>query len=357
MTSSERFEATCSFQPVDRVLLDYHGEPETDAALRAHLGSDSMDAVLDALGTDLRRVAPTYVGPELPVLDSGLQQDVWGVIRQPVRNETGTYMEPLNRPWADMASPREVADYPWPTADMYDFSEFPALCEKHSDKAVFFGRAGLMDLINGVSFGRGFGQVLLDIATRDQVGLALFEKRFEFMFEFARRGLEAGGGGIDILFVGEDLGTQRGLVISPDTWGEMFRPYLQQMIDLGRRHGARVMMHSCGSVVELIPRFIDMGLDILQAVQPQALAMAPSELAARFGGRLVFNGTMDVQGTLPYGSPVDVRREVRARIDAFRDCGGLILGPCHHVQTDTPVENILAMYDEANRQGPTHAAK
>ena len=350
MNPRQRFEATFAFQPVDRPMLDFHAEPEVLDALRTHFAVKSENDIRERLNVDFRVLRPEYVGPPLERTPDGGERDIWGVLRKPVPNPTGTYMEPVNRPWADMKTAAEVDAHPWPRADWYDFSHLPALCDAYAGSAIVFGRPGLMDLINGVSFGRGMEQVMLDLALRDEAGLALFRKRFEFMLDYARRGLEAAGGRVDILFFGEDLGTQQALVISPDTWEEIFRPYMQRMIDLAHAHGTKAMMHSCGSVVALIPRFIDMGLDALQAVQPEATGMDPETLAGRFGdrtgGRMVFNGTMSTQDTLPFGTPETIRSEVRRRKRAFAACGGLVLGPCHNIQADTPLENVLAMYDE-----------
>ena len=347
MNSRQRFEATFAFQPVDRPLLDFYAEPGPLDALCRHFAVDTEDNVRQQLGVDLRMLSLEYTGPPLKRTPDGGEIDIWGVLRRPVHNPTGLYMEPVSRPFADLRTLAHVESYPWPKTDWYDFSLLPALCEKHRDNVIVFGREGLMDLINGVSFGRGMEQVMIDVATRDEVGLALFQKRFEFMFDFARRGLEAARGKIDILFFGEDLGTQRGLTVSPAAWEDLFRPCMQRMIDLAHDHGAKAMMHSCGSVADLIPRFLDMGLDVLEAVQPEARDMDPKRLAERFGGQIVFDGTMSTQKTLPFDTSPDVRHEVRRRKRAFADCGGLILGPCHHIQTDTPLENILAMYDEA----------
>jgi uroporphyrinogen decarboxylase len=103
------------------------------------------------------------------------------------------------------------------------------------------------------------------------------------------------------------------------------------------------MMHSCGSVRAFIPRLIELGLDILDVVQPTAAGMDIRELATEFGDRLCFAGSMCVQTTLPFGTTDDICHEVKLRQELFQD-GGLILGPTHHIQVDTPLENVLAMY-------------
>jgi uroporphyrinogen decarboxylase len=132
-------------------------------------------------------------------------------------------------------------------------------------------------------------------------------------------------------------------LISPRTFDRLFRPFMQAYFDLAHKYGARAMMHSCGSVRDLIPRFVDMGLDILDVVQVDAAGMSIRELHREFHGKIVLRGTMSVQSTLPFGSLDDVRREVALRQQLYAD-GGLIIGPTHAIQPLTPVGNVVEMY-------------
>jgi len=206
-----------------------------------------------------------------------------------------------------------------------------------------FGGAGIPDFMNGIARCRGVEQVLLDVGSRDPVYLKLIEKRHEYFLGYCEAALRAAGGRIDILALGEDYGSQRGLLISPRTFDRLFRPFMQQYFDLAHKYGARAMMHSCGSVRELIPRFVDMGLDILDVVQVDAAGMSIQELHREFHGKIVLRGTMSVQSTLPNGSVDDVRREVAVRQELYA-AGGLIIGPTHAIQPLTPVENVVEMY-------------
>ncbi len=139
MNSRERFAATVAFQPVDRPLMDYRGEPAVDSALCHRLRAADLDAALDVMAVDLRVIAPTYVGPALATDVAGEERDVWGIVRRPVANPTGTHMEPVNRPWAEMRSVREVEAYPWPRADWYDFSAFPPCATATASLSWFSG--------------------------------------------------------------------------------------------------------------------------------------------------------------------------------------------------------------------------
>lgn len=342
MNSKERVLAAVNHVQPDRVPLDYLGTPEINAALLNHFRTNDMDVVLQGLGVDLRTVAPAYVGPPL---QPGF--DIWGVERRPVRNQAGTYDEPCNFPFKNMQSLEEVERYPWPSVDWFDFSVIPEQCKRFKEYGIVFGSMGVMDLINGIAFGRGVEQTIFDIADENPVYLALAEKRFNFFFEYSRRGLEAGRGMIDIFFVGDDYGTQRGLLMSPVKWRKLFAPYLKQMIDLGHAYGCKVMLHSCGSTRALMEDFIALGLDIYETVQPEAEGMNPEELKALYGDKLCFHGTISTQRTLPFGTVEDVKSEVRQRIAVVGRNGGLILAPAHNIQPDTKLENVLALYDTA----------
>jgi hypothetical protein len=135
-------------------------------------------------------------------------------------------------PLADLKTMDDVARYPWPSADDYDYSVIPEQCESVKDYAVCLGDAGSPDIVNGVSRGRGMQQVLMDIGLRDEVGLAIIDRRVEFTYQVLRRGLEAARGKVDILCLGEDCGNQKGRMVSPRDFDEVFRPRLQRFYDL-----------------------------------------------------------------------------------------------------------------------------
>ncbi|MFO8080614.1 MAG: uroporphyrinogen decarboxylase family protein, partial [Armatimonadota bacterium] len=162
-----------------------------------------------------------------------------------------------------------------------------------------------------------------------------------------REGLEAAGGAIDILHLGEDCGQQGGRLFPPKIFERFFVPRIKPFIDLAHEHGALAMLHSCGDTHEIMPTFIEMGLDILDAMQPEPAGMDPAAIKREFGRDLTFCGLVSTQQTLPHGSPDDVRREVRERIEVMGAGGGYVLAPAHCIQPDTPIENVLAMYDEA----------
>ena len=343
MNHKERVLSALAHRGYDRIPVKHGGTPEVDQMLMEHFGVSDHLALLERLGDDFRNVHPTYCGPELRRFPDGSWEGLWGERYNNLSFGQGTYPEAVYLPFAGITDPAELKGYRFPSPDWFDYSTIREQCERWQDYCVLFGGGGDIDVINSVARCRGVEQVLYDIATEDPVYLALMRQRFEFFYGVHERALQAAGGGIDIVHDGEDLGPPNGLLISPDKFERLFAPLYEAYFAMAHRYGAKTMMHSCGSVRGLIPRLIELGLDILDVVQVGAAGMALQGLHDDFGDRLAFCGTVDVQTTLPWGTVDDVCREVEFRQNLFPD-GGLILGPTHAIQVGTPLENILAMY-------------
>jgi len=344
MTSKERVACSLAWREPDRVPIQTYLTPEMHERLAEHFGGRS---VIECLGVDFRGVGAAYRGKVRPAHD-GISYDIWGTGYRTVRHGMGgAYGEAAVLPLADLATMDDVESYPWPRADDFDYSSIAAQCEAVGEYAVMCGSAGVPDILNGVSRGRGMERVMIDIATRDEVGLAIIDRHCDVDYEVMRRTLEAAKGKIDILCLGEDMGNQNGRMFSPKDFEEIFRPRLGRFIDLAHEFGAKAMMHSCGDTHEIMPTLIDMGLDVLDAMQPEPLGMDPETIRAVCKGRLAFCGLISTQHTLPHGTVEDCRREARHRLDVIAAGGGYIFAPAHCVQPDTPVENVLAIYEEA----------
>ena len=146
--------------------------------------------VADRLGTDIRYVGPPYIGPQLPEFDDGSSTNLWGIRRRPMPNEYGEYAEPVGRPYAAWTTVAEAQQFPWPNADWFDYSAIPAACAKYPNMAIAAGGMHVQDFINGVAFGRGVEQVLLDIALEDPVFLYIIECRHRFYLAYIERILD-----------------------------------------------------------------------------------------------------------------------------------------------------------------------
>lgn len=347
MTSKERIQYSLNWQEPDRVPLQIYTTPEIDARLKEHFGGRS---VLDALQIDFRGVNPAYRGRAKEPHD-GIGYDMWGTgYRQVEHGEAGAYSEAVELPLAALKTMDDVQAYPWPDPEAFDYSQIPEQCERIREYAVCIGGAGTPDILNGVSRGRGMEQVVMDIALRDEVGLAIIDKRVEIQYMNLRRGLEAADGRVDIVCLGEDCGNQNGRMFSPKDFDAIFRPRLQKFIDVAHEFDAKAMLHSCGDTHEIMPTFIDMGLDILDAMQPEPPGMDPETIRAICKGKMAFCGLISTQHTLPHCTIDECRAEARHRLDVIAKGGGYIFSPAHCIQPDTPIENILAIYEEALRQ-------
>lgn len=337
----ERVLCSLNWQEPDRVpieaYLTTYLTPEMKEKLKKHFGGKD---IYECLGVDFRRVGPHYI-------EKKTTKDFPQTMRNITTDTGATYQEYVYFPLAELKTLNDVENYPWPSPDDYDYSVIRGQCEQNKNYAISLGGEGTPDLMNGISRGRGMEQFLVDIATRDEVGLAIINKRVEYQYEVLRRGLEEANGKIDIVRLGEDCGNQNGRMFSPKDFDEIFRPRLQKFIDLAHQYGAKAMLHSCGDTHELMPTFIEMGLDILDAMQPEPHGMDPETIRAMCKGKLAFCGLISTQKTLPFGTVQECRTEARHRLDVIAKGGGYIFAPSHEIQVGTPLENVLAIYEEA----------
>ena len=188
----------------------------------------------------------------------------------------------------------------------------------------------------------------MDLVECPDIAEAISRRAAEFYGGLAMRAVEAGDGRVDIIGSGGDIGTQRGMMLDPELWRRYIKPNSEQLIRQFKDMGLKTFYHSCGSIVPIIEDLIEMGLDILDPIQPKATGMEPEELKNRFGDRLTLHGAVDEQELLPYGTPEDVRRTVKHLIRVVGKDGGYIVCPAHAIQPDTPVENVVALYEAAN---------
>jgi uroporphyrinogen decarboxylase len=343
VTSKKRVLCNYTFQPVDRFTIDFCASSDVYSRLREYYGVSDDLALMEVLHVDFRYPKPRWIGFAL-VDKNGHPTDYFGIPRQGV----GDFGYPIRHPLAEVTSVEEVAAYPfWPTPDMWDYDQYREDCMRFEEYAVLGGAwawffEAACELV-------GMDRFFFLMADKPEVAHAILEKAVLFMEGTSEIMFDKAGRYIDICFTGDDYGFQRGPMMSERMFREFVKPYLQRIYDVGKRHGKLVMHHSCGSVAALIPTFLEMGLNILEPVQVAAAGMDPAALARTYGGRLCFHGSIDTQGTLPFGTPEEVRREVRLRVETFRPHGGFTIAPSQHLLEDIPTENIVAMYEEAWR--------
>lgn len=188
---------------------------------------------------------------------------------------------------------------------------------------------------------RGFENMLVDPYEEEERFACLRDRIVEFNLAMIDRWLERK---VDGIYFSDDWGSQRALLMRPDDWRIHYKPAYRRMFRRVRDGGAHVWMHLCGNVSAIIPDLIEIGLNVLNPIQPQAMDVG--ELARRFGGQICFNGGVDVQGTMVRGTPQDVRDEVHRLVELFGgNGGGYIGGTSHSIMPETPLDNIIALYE------------
>ena len=253
-----------------------------------------------------------------------------------------------HHPLADANDEAGIANHNWPKADWFDFSAVPAICNSYkgyalSSKGIHVeGWHGIFHLLTYL-FGMEKG--IMYLAARPDLIKAASAEIMKFFADYYQRLFEAGNGDIDLLFYKDDFGSQNNLLISQKMVQEFFMPHTKELCDLSASHGVSFIQHSCGAVSKIIPDFIEAGVTVLDPIQVTANGMDIVELKKNYGKDLVFHGGIDTQRLLPFGSVDEVKTETRHVIDVLGKGGGYFFSPAHRIQADTPLENILAIYN------------
>ena len=352
MTSQQRVLNTFAREKTDRVPINYMANGGIDKRLKAHFGvaPESRLQLADHLHVDFRGMGAPYTGPRLHFGDpeKGVNAEPqWGQRTRRVYHKSGSYEENVEFPLLD-AGEEAVAAYPMPDPDHYDYDKALAWCKEERlgrNRAIFAGGAGLADVINVNGRLRGMEQALVDLYTDDPAGRLLTDRRLAIELQITERLLERCKGCIDFLWMGEDLGTQRGPMISLELYRKEIKPRHQPFVDLAKSYGLPVMLHCCGASSFAFEDFIAMGIDAVDTLQPEAAGMSPEIIKKNFGGRLAFHGGVSTAGALAFGSVAETVADVRHTLDVYTPSGGYMFSPAHMIQDNSPTENVVAMYE------------
>ena len=353
MTSKERVRTVFAGGIPDRIPIDYAANPGIDAQLKAHFGlaPDDAEGLRIRLGVDFRAIGAPYAGTRLhPELPDRIVDPQYGWHLRKITHAAGDYWDYCDFPLKD-ADEAEVAAWPLPSADDFDYSHLEADCDAYPDHALYYGNAGLACIMNTAGFLRGMEGMFLDLAADDPAGLLLIDRILALHLEVTRRVLARIGDRIEFLWIGEDLGTQRGPLISHDLFLRHILPRHTPFFALAREHGMPVMMHTCGASSWAYEDYIALGLKAADTLQPEAVGMDPATLKARFGGRLVLHGCISTAGPVAFGSVAETVADVRQKLAILMPGGGYCFSPTHALQDNSPLENVLAMYETAHRYG------
>jgi uroporphyrinogen decarboxylase len=358
--------------------MDYWGTPEVSAKLIRHFGlsdksikeivvdlgvsrflqSESDQAVPDSkllerevfkqLNIDfVVRLENRYVGPS--VLPGS---DPFGCQYRLIEYDDGSYIECSYNPLGEFDSVEEIEkDYTWPDPDWWDYSTIAKQINGYEDYPI---RAGGSEPFLFYKYLRGDEKAFLDLMLKPEIVHYILEKLFGLAFENTKRMYESIPEPEDKLiltYVNEDLGSQNGLLYSPKHIREFLLPRMEKMISFAHENNAYVFHHDDGSIRKILPDLIDAGIDILNPIQWGLKDMDREGLKRDFGEQVIFHGAVDNQYTLPFGSVDEVRNEVVENIEILGKGGGYIIAPCHNIQPNTTVENILALYETGYKYG------
>ena len=375
LTSRERVAIALDHQEPDRVpwdctftvdayqnLMSFLGLPINEE-LRPNWASSVSPSIqlLDELQTDLR-----YVGLSrpmgAPVFEYGREKNVdeWGIVFKKVVQPNGRFEYFFDQQPLAKAGIKDLEDYPWP--DPTDPSRVEGLegkCRALYENTGFalVGRFNT-PVFEQAHYMRGFQQLLMDCAMDPEFAGALLDRTTDIAIGMVKAGLQACGKYLTILrLAGDDMGQQDRTLLSPNMFRNLVKPRFARLYKAAKTEflkynpNGKIKAHTDGNVYPLLDDYVEMGLDILNPVQPYVAQMDHQHIKEVYGDRLAFHGGIDIQDVLPFGTPGDVEAEAKKVIRALGRGGGYILAPTHYVLPDVPPENIIALRDTVLKFG------
>jgi uroporphyrinogen decarboxylase len=354
MSAKERVRKTFAHEKTDRVTIGYDANDEIHRRLKEALGIPAADndGLLRALGVDYRGVGIPYTGkPLFEELPNRRRHPFDGAVMRWAANDSGGYWDYCDFPLKD-ADEEAFAKYPVPNPDDFDYEA--ALDQAkvlNRDYGLHIGDPGIPDIINRNGAVMGMEDILCHLLTGYEPAMDLIRRRAAFQLAMLERTLDKCGDYLDFVWYGEDLGTQRAPMISRELYLTALKPIHKQFFDLAKTYGKPCIVHSCGSSGWVYDDFIEMGVAGVDTLQPEAVNMSPEYLKAHFGNKLCYRGCISTAGPLAYGTPEQVRENVRHTLEIMMDGGGYHFAPTHQIQDNSPVENVIAMYQAAHDFG------
>jgi len=362
MTGRERLKAALCHREPDRVPFDIGGSYATGIntqayqKLKAYLGLRSPtrvasqrsdiaqveDSVRARLGIDTYPLLPGVPDGSVEQLSPDAYRDEWGVVR---RRAPGGHYYVAAAPLAAATLP-DLKTYPWPNPEdpgwVRGLIEEAQRVRRETDLALVLSLP--VGFGHQSQFLRGYEGWLIDCAADPRFATALMDRVLDVHIRVADHMLAAVGDLVDVVLYADDMGFQDRPIMSPGMFRRLIKPLQKRFLDFVKaRTQAKVLYHTCGAVLPLIPDFIEAGVDVLNPVQVTAAGMEPARLKREFGRDLAFWGGVDMQHVLPHGSPLGIRSTVEVLVNTLGVGGGYVLSAANNIQADTPPAHIVAM--------------
>jgi len=354
MNSRERVLTTINKKQTDRLPIFATLTPQVAEKLSKHLGlkyEEPYDSLLSTrishpelltyLGNDCVGIAACAPKSKPTITDSnGIMTNEWGMKFK----NAGIYNEFFAFPLCNAQTVSDIENYDFP--DPFAEGRFDVACQNiEKYKSDFAIVADLETCIFETAwYLTGLEKLFTDLMLESEYLEPLLDKIAYINTETGKELIRIGA---DVIWAGDDFGSQQSMIMDPETWRRIFKPRIKKMFEEFRAVNPEIKIawHSCGSILEIIPDFIEIGLDILNPIQPLAKGMNPEYLKKNFGADLSFFGGIDVQDLMPNGNPQSIKDEVYRRAEILGKGGGYIVAPAHNIQVDTPIENILALFE------------
>ena len=357
MTPKERVLMAINHKESDRVPRVSSFTPEFASKLRKHFGMKDnlfnphggVEHELELrIGNDILLTVQGFANSYYKSLDSDYT-DEWGVdfkiVEYNTKNSIGHYTEISGHPLEEDCA---IDNYTPPDpSDKRRYKPSKKLKEEYGKEYAIMGVI-VCTIFETAWALRGLDRLMMDFITNEELTNRILDIPFNYHLYAGKKLVSMG---VDIIWTGDDMGGQNGMLISPDIWRKYFKPRMARLISELKdiNPDLKIAYHSDGKIYPIIDELVEIGLDVLNPVQPKC--MNPYYLKKRYGKSLSLWGSIDIQETLPFGTPKEVENEVKDRIKNLGPGGGFIISPTHHVQIDTSLENFFAFWNAAEKYG------
>jgi uroporphyrinogen decarboxylase len=313
------------------------------------------EEVCQRLGIDFRWLIPNWVGVEDVEIDGEPGYiDMWKTPHKwtDVGQYYAIHSSPLNQKKLTI---EDIENFEWPKPDPAMFTGLAEQAKDWYDNTEYVvGADGIkVGILQTAAQIRGYDKLFLDFGLNPEMGHALLDKISTIINEMYHHYMNVVGDYVQVVTITDDQGTQNSLMISPAMFREFIKPRLKSQIDtIKSQADVKVLMHCDGAILPIVEDLIEIGVDILNPIQPVVKGLEDTKaLKKMFGDKICFHGSMDVQQVMVNSTVNEIREEVKLRINDLGTNGGFIIAPCHNINVDIPIENTLAMFEEVKKVG------